>query len=167
MFRTLLNLNGAAPAGRLTTTFYASDFVERNMTRMDLKNITYKHFTGQVQWPFGFGLGYSEFKVQWKNSNDGLLIEVSTEDMLASHPRYYATRRTGSPGGLRGDDHERRAPLPPMTHPTMCYSALSRRLPTCWLPTRTSHFASSSTLRASRSHPGPRPRCCCRCRRPC
>lgn len=42
VFRTLLNHNGAAPAGRLTTTFYASDFVERNMTRMDLKNITYK-----------------------------------------------------------------------------------------------------------------------------
>ena len=57
MFRTLLNLNGAAPAGRLTTTFYASDFVERNMTRMDLKNITYKVGLPRSAPFFCFGCG--------------------------------------------------------------------------------------------------------------
>ena len=37
---TLLNHQGAAPAGRLTTTAYRQDFTSRPMSDMSLRNIT-------------------------------------------------------------------------------------------------------------------------------
>lgn len=55
ILHTLLNYEGAAPAGRLTTTVYAQDFIARPMSDMSLKNITYKHYLGTPVYPFGYG----------------------------------------------------------------------------------------------------------------
>ena len=40
IMHTLLNYQGAAPAGRLTTTAYRQDFTSRPMSDMSLRNIT-------------------------------------------------------------------------------------------------------------------------------
>jgi len=40
IMHTLLNHQGAAPAGRLTTTAYRQDFTSRPMSDMSLRNIT-------------------------------------------------------------------------------------------------------------------------------
>jgi len=117
IMRTLLNYQGAAPAGRLTTTVYRNDFTTlRNMTDMSMHNITYKHYTGNAVFPFGWGLSYSRFQVTWANSDssdstadigvrgedggssDSVLPPsktVNTTDMLESHAEYFAARARG------------------------------------------------------------------------
>ncbi|KAF9068366.1 beta-xylosidase [Rhodocollybia butyracea] len=61
-----------APAGRLPITQYAANYVnEIPMTNMNLRpsssspGRTYKWFTGAPVFPFGFGLHYTNFSLQW------------------------------------------------------------------------------------------------------
>jgi hypothetical protein len=83
IWHTLLNHNGAAPAGRLTTTAYKQDFVEyQNMTDMALTNITYQHFTGETNWPFGFGLSVSKLQRLFPTRSNTLY------DLLPSTPPF-------------------------------------------------------------------------------
>lgn len=93
ILRTLLNIDGAAPAGRLTTTYYKADFVQRNMTDMSLNNITYRYYTGSTLWDFGFGESYSTFTVEWIN----VTRRVSTADLAQMHTLYYTSRAAGKP----------------------------------------------------------------------
>ena len=104
---TLLNQEGAAPAGRLTTTAYKQEFTARPMSDMSMRNITYKHYTGTPVYPFGYGLSYSQWKVQWHNSSDVTAAyaattsssahhrTVSTSAMHDSHTRYFHARAKG------------------------------------------------------------------------
>ncbi len=55
------------PSGKLPVTFYKSlsqlpDFKDYNM-----KNRTYRYFTGDVLYPFGYGLSYSSFEISGMN----------------------------------------------------------------------------------------------------
>ncbi|XP_071113743.1 uncharacterized protein [Haliotis cracherodii] len=50
------------PAGRLPFTWYASQQQVPKMTDYSMKNKTYRYFTGQPLYPFGYGLSYSKFK---------------------------------------------------------------------------------------------------------
>lgn len=96
ILQTLLNYQGAAPAGRLTTTAYQQEFIARPMSDMSLRNITYKHYTGEVCYPFGFGLSYSQFHVTWTNSTSaGTTQMVHTDEMRAAHSEYFTARATG------------------------------------------------------------------------
>ncbi len=50
------------PAGRLPVTFYKSTSQLPEFTDYAMKNRTYRYFTGEPLYPFGFGLSYSTFK---------------------------------------------------------------------------------------------------------
>lgn len=72
------------PAGRLPITFYKSidqlpDYEDYNM-----EGRTYRYFDGEVIYPFGYGLSYSEFKydnlkISPKNINQNDIITITVD----------------------------------------------------------------------------------------
>jgi beta-glucosidase len=49
------------PAGRLPVTFYVSTSDLPEFTDYSMKNRTYRYYSGEVLYPFGYGLSYSRF----------------------------------------------------------------------------------------------------------
>jgi beta-glucosidase len=85
-----------SPSGKLPVTFYRGlddlpDFSDYNM-----KNRTYRYFTGEPLYPFGFGLGYAKFdltvtahdkkSVTVKVTNAGAVAGLETVQIYVTSP---------------------------------------------------------------------------------
>jgi xylan 1,4-beta-xylosidase len=86
------------PAGRLPMTIYDASFtdVRPHIGDMDLRGgegITYRYYTGQPLWEFGFGLSYSSFDLKLAGES---AVEVTSDDMAASFDKYYDAKGRGS-----------------------------------------------------------------------
>jgi len=64
------------PGGKMPYTIYKADYVSQvQMTSMDMTKApgrTYRYFTGTPLWPFGWGLSYTQFKLDWHNTTKPL-----------------------------------------------------------------------------------------------
>jgi beta-glucosidase len=66
------------PAGRLPVTFYAGTDQLPAFDDYSVKTRTYRYFTGEPLWGFGYGISYSKFT--WSN------VKLSTTKLTAGEP---------------------------------------------------------------------------------
>ena len=91
--RTLAGLNN--PAGRLPMTFYQSVTDLPAFTDYSFKNRTYRYYTGEPEWSFGYGLSYSHFAYG--------PVKLSSEQLTAGEP-LEATVSVTNTSTLAGDE---------------------------------------------------------------
>jgi beta-glucosidase len=63
------------PSGKLPVTFYKGDNDLPDFENYSMENRTYRYFSGEVQYPFGYGLSYTSFKFD----NLKLLSQIKTD----------------------------------------------------------------------------------------
>jgi beta-glucosidase len=102
------------PGGRLPVTFYASIDQLPPFTDYAMKNRTYRYFTGQPLFPFGYGLSYSHFtyseaKLEPGSGTTQLTATVSNKSARDGDEvvQVYLKRKDGSNPELRGFDRVR------------------------------------------------------------
>jgi len=69
------------PGGKLPVTIYDADYVNqvdmKSMSMTTAPGRSYRYFTGQPLWPFGFGLSYTNFSFSYGDCNPSSFIDPS------------------------------------------------------------------------------------------
>jgi len=81
------------PAGRLPVTFYKGVEQLPDFTDYSMKNRTYRYFTGNPLYPFGYGLSYSKF--EYGN------VKLSADKLEAGQPLHFGVdvKNVSGPAG--------------------------------------------------------------------
>ena len=70
-----------SPSGKLPVTFYASADELPEFTDYSMANRTYRYFTGDVLYPFGYGLSYAEIELTGATlSEDGMTVRAHVKN---------------------------------------------------------------------------------------
>ena len=69
-----------SPSGRLPVTFYKSTDDLPDFCDYSMENRTYKFFKGEVCYPFGHGLTYSEIEENWLSDTEVILTNKGNYD---------------------------------------------------------------------------------------
>ena len=107
------------PAGRLPVTFYAALDELPPFTDYSMHNRTYRYFTGQPLFPFGFGLSYTHFAYSH--------LHLSTTHLRAGNPLTAEVDVTNT-GALPGDEVAELYLTPPSSdlNPRLALKAFER-----------------------------------------
>ena len=114
------------PAGRLPITFYPASFVDAvSMTDMQMRpsstnpGRSYKFYTGQAIYEFGYGLSYTTFSYAWYN--DSSISSYSIQSLMTDKPgvlrvatQLFRVNVTNT-GNVEGDDVVLAFVTPPQT----------------------------------------------------
>lgn len=77
-----------SPSGRLPVTFYNSADDLPDFEDYSMDNRTYKFFKGEVCYPFGHGLTYSDIQETWTDSNTAVITNNGEYDVNYSVLRF-------------------------------------------------------------------------------
>jgi hypothetical protein len=73
------------PGGRLPVTYYPASYVDAvSMTDMQMRpssknpGRTYKFYTGQAVFEFGYGLSYTTFTYSWSNDSTNSIVSIKS-----------------------------------------------------------------------------------------
>lgn len=72
-----------SPSGRLPVTFYKSTEDLPDFTDYSMKNRTYRYYTGEPMYPFGYGLSYTRFEYEGEGvseENDVITVKVKVRN---------------------------------------------------------------------------------------
>lgn len=91
----------ASPSGKLPVTFYRSTEDLPEFTDYAMQGRTYRYYTGEVLYPFGYGLGYADIElVSAQKSDDGMTVRATVKnhsDFAADEVLQVYVRDEGSP----------------------------------------------------------------------
>ncbi len=108
------------PAGRLPVTFYKSADQLPRFDDYSMKNRTYRFFTGEPLFPFGFGLSYTTFGYSnLKQTGDKVTVEVQNTGSAAGEEIAELYVKAGGPRSLAGFQ---RVALRPGEHKTVQFA---------------------------------------------
>jgi beta-glucosidase len=82
------------PAGRLPVTWYQSVDQLPPFDEYDMKNRTYRYFTGQPLYPFGYGLSYTTFDYS----------DLKVQEKIEAGQPLKATVKVTNTGNMAGDE---------------------------------------------------------------
>jgi len=92
-----------SPCGRLPVTFYKSCDDLPDFEDYSMENRTYRYFSGEALYPFGFGLSYADFRYSdARIENDQIVVDVeNTGAVPAKEIVQVYVKKTDSPWDVR------------------------------------------------------------------